>query len=58
MLTYAFSAAYYDTLLIHASVVRHNGKAYAFTAKSGTGKSTHVANWMRYIEGRNAMLIR
>ena len=55
MLTYAFSAAYYDTLLIHASVVRHAGKAYAFTAKSGTGKSTQVANWMRYIEGCDIM---
>lgn len=51
MLTYAFSAAYYDTLLIHASVIRHAGMAYAFTAKSGTGKSTQVANWMRNIEG-------
>ncbi len=51
MLTYAFSAAYYDTLLIHASVVRHAERAYAFTAKSGTGKSTQVANWMRNIEG-------
>ena len=49
MLSYAFSAATHDTLLIHASVVRHQGRAYAFTAKSGTGKSTHVANWMRYI---------
>ena len=55
MLTYAFSASYFDTLLIHASVVRHNGRAYAFTAKSGTGKSTHVANWMRYIEGCDIM---
>lgn len=51
MITYAFSSAYYDTLLIHASVIRHNNRAYAFTAKSGTGKSTQVANWMRYIEG-------
>ena len=49
MLTYAFSAARHDTLLIHASVIRHKGTAYAFTAKSGTGKSTQVANWMRYI---------
>ena len=49
MLAYAFSAASHDTLLIHASVVRHQGRAYAFTAKSGTGKSTHVANWMRCI---------
>lgn len=49
MLAYAFSSAYHDTLLIHASVVRHAGKAVAFTAKSGTGKSTQVGNWMCYI---------
>ena len=55
MLTYAFSAASHDTLLIHASVVRHQGRAYAFTAKSGTGKSTHVSNWMRYIDGCDIM---
>lgn len=55
MLAFAFSAAHHDTLLIHASVVRYQGKAYAFTAKSGTGKSTQVANWMRYIEGCDIM---
>lgn len=55
MLVFAFSGAYFDTLLIHASVVRHKDKAYAFTAKSGTGKSTQVANWMRYIEGCDIM---
>lgn len=49
MLSYAFSSAYYGTLLIHASVVRHDGLSYAFTAKSGTGKSTQVANWLRNI---------
>ena len=49
MLSYAFSSAYFDTLLIHASVVRHDGVSYAFTAKSGTGKSTQVANWLRNI---------
>lgn len=51
MLLYAFSGAYHDTLLVHASVVRHAGRAYAFTAESGTGKSTHVANWLCNIEG-------
>lgn len=51
MLSFAFSSAYQDTLLIHASVVRHNGISYAFTAKSGTGKSTQVANWLRNIPG-------
>ncbi len=50
MLVYAFSGATHDTLLVHASVIRHKGVAYAFTAPSGTGKSTHVANWMRTVE--------
>lgn len=51
MLVYAFSAAFRETLLVHASVVRHAGRAYAFTAESGTGKSTQVANWLMNIEG-------
>lgn len=51
MLAYAFSTAAHDTLLLHASVVRYQGKAYAFTAPSGTGKSTQVANWLRAIDG-------
>ncbi len=51
MLVYAFRGALHDTLLIHASVVRHSGMAYAFTAASGTGKSTQVSNWLNNIEG-------
>lgn len=55
MLVYSFAAAYKDTLLFHASVVRHGGLGYAFTAKSGTGKSTQVSNWLRYIPGCDMM---
>lgn len=33
--------------LMHAAVVEFGGKAYAFTAPSGTGKSTHVRLWCR-----------
>lgn len=55
MLAYAFAASYRDTLLIHASLVRHEGYAYAFIAKSGTGKSTQVANWLRTIPGCDLM---
>ncbi len=51
MIAYAFRGALCDTLLIHASVVRHKEKAYAFTAVSGTGKSTQVSNWLNNIEG-------
>ncbi|MBQ8047177.1 MAG: hypothetical protein IJ196_04550 [Prevotella sp.] len=49
MLIYAFAGSLHDTLLIHASLVRHQGRGYAFTAKSGTGKSTHVSLWLRHI---------
>lgn len=50
MLAFSFSASFRDTLLLHASVVRNNGCGYAFIAKSGTGKSTHVDLWMRYVD--------
>lgn len=51
MLVYAFAASFHKTLLVHASVIKKGDKAYAFIAKSGTGKSTQVANWLRVIEG-------
>lgn len=51
MITYAFNGAFHDSILVHASVVRHAGRAYAFTAESGTGKSTQVANWLKNVEG-------
>lgn len=37
----------YDALLFHAAVIECAGAAYAFTAKSGTGKSTHIRLWRR-----------
>lgn len=49
MLVFAFAASHYNTLLVHASCVSHNGFAYPFIAKSGTGKSTHSDLWMKYI---------
>jgi serine kinase of HPr protein (carbohydrate metabolism regulator) len=55
MLCYAFASAPLDTCLIHASLVRNDGVGYAFTAKSGTGKSTQVSNWLRYIPGSDLM---
>lgn len=51
MLIYAFAGAHKDTVLMHASVVRQGGTGYAFIAKSGTGKSTQVSNWLKYIPG-------
>lgn len=51
MMTYAFAAADKGTLLMHASVVREQGIGYLFLGVSGTGKSTHTANWLRFIPG-------
>jgi len=55
MLIYAFATCPRQTLLIHASLVRHNGKGYGFIAKSGTGKSTHVSLWLKHIPGCDLM---
>ena len=49
MLTFAFAGSRKNTLLIHASCVGHNGHAYPFIAKSGTGKSTHSSLWLKHI---------
>ena len=51
MLVFAFAGAYQETLLIHASCIVSGEKGYPFTAKSGTGKSTHTSLWMKHIEG-------
>lgn len=49
MIVFAFKGSFNNTLLIHASTVCHKNYAYAFIAKSGTGKSTHSSLWLRYI---------
>jgi len=51
MMVFAFAFADRDTVLMHASVVRKDGYGYPFLGVSGTGKSTHTSNWMRYIDG-------
>jgi len=37
----------FDGMLLHASAVVRDGKAYLFSAPCGTGKSTHTALWCR-----------
>ena len=46
----------HDTLVFHGSVVAVDGKAYLFTAKSGTGKSTHTALWRKVFGDRAVMV--
>ncbi len=45
-----------NTLLFHGSVVAVDGAAYLFTAKSGTGKSTHTRLW-REVFGDRAVMV-
>ncbi len=51
MMAFAFSGSFGNTLLMHASAIRHGKWGYAFTAKSGTGKSTHTSLWIENIPG-------
>ena len=46
----------YDTVLFHGSVIAVDGVAYLFTAKSGTGKSTHTRLW-REMFGQRAVMV-
>lgn len=55
MMTYAFASADQYTMLMHASVIRHQGKGYLMTAPSGTGKSTHTRLWYDNIPGCDLM---
>lgn len=55
MMAYAFAAAERQTVLLHASVIRKDGKGYLMTAPSGTGKSTHTYLWYKNIPGCDLM---
>ena len=45
-----------DTLLFHGSAIAVDGQGYLFTAKSGTGKSTHTRLW-REVFGARAVMV-
>ena len=45
-----------DILMAHGSTVAVDGKAYLFTAKCGTGKSTHTRLW-RQVFGQRAVMV-
>ena len=48
--------AEFDTILFHGSAIMLDGEGYIFTAKSGTGKSTHSRLW-REVFGDRAVMI-
>lgn len=46
----------YDIILFHGSVIAVDGNGYLFTAKSGTGKSTHTRLWREFFKDRAVMV--
>ncbi|MCD7785835.1 MAG: hypothetical protein LUH18_09755 [Oscillospiraceae bacterium] len=40
---------YHDRVALHGACISYKDKAYLFTATSGTGKSTHIGLWKRYL---------
>lgn len=50
MFAFIYSAAFRNTVLIHASCVKYKEYGVAFMGHSGVGKSTHSQLWLKYIE--------
>ena len=46
----------FDTVLFHGSVIAVDGQGFLFTAKSGTGKSTHTRLWREYLGDKAVMV--
>lgn len=46
----------FNGFMLHSSAVAMGGEAYLFSAKSGTGKSTHTELWQKYF-GEDKVLI-
>lgn len=46
----------YDTVIFHGSIIAVDGHGFLFTAKSGTGKSTHTALWREYLGDKAVMV--
>ena len=42
----------YGVYLLHAAVVEMDGRGYAFSARRGTGKTTHTELWETYFGGK------
>ena len=46
----------HDILLFHGSAIAVDGQGYIFTARSGTGKSTHTRLWKQLLGERAVMI--
>lgn len=46
----------YNAFFLHCSCLEYEGEAIVFTAKSGTGKSTHSSLWRKYLGDKVTMI--
>lgn len=47
----------YQGFLMHCALIEYEGWGYAFAAKSGTGKSTHIQQWQKKFGKENVRII-
>lgn len=40
----------FDTFLMHGAVIAYRNDSYMFSAKSGTGKTTHIRKWLARLD--------
>ena len=40
---------HFDRFVFHGAAIEYDGNAYLFTAPSGTGKTTHINLWRKYL---------
>ena len=48
---YYTALVHFGGMMLHSSCVVYEGKAYLFSAPSGTGKSTHTQLWLKQFPG-------
>ena len=46
----------FDAFILHSAVVDVSGEAFAFAARSGTGKSTHLMLWKAYLDDKMTVI--
>ncbi len=46
----------YNAFVMHGAAIEYEGKAYCFTAKSGTGKTTHISLWKELLSDKVSII--
>lgn len=47
----------YNRMVFHGAVISYKGIGIVFTAQSGTGKTTHVRLWQKYLGDNNVTIV-